>query len=521
MLDRSVDRRAFLGIGGLGAASLLLGSKAPLARADRHTFAGDPFSLGVASGDPLSDSVVLWTRLAPDPLNGGGMPSKTLEVRYEVARDEGFRKIVDRGETKARPELAHSVHVEVDDLDSSRWYWYRFKVGSEESPVGRTRTAPSWREHVKELRFAFASCQNYTQGLYPAYRHMAEEDLDVVVHLGDYIYESGAQTPVRPHLPAFEIRTLDDYRTRHAQYRLDANLQAAHAAFPWILTWDDHEVENNYADENSTENVPPEQFLARRSAAYQAYYEHLPLRKSSVPRGPDLQLYRRVHFGDFAQFHVLDTRQHRDLQTNCAGEELVGGYCATAVDPSRTILGDKQERWLLEGLDRSDARWNVLAQQIILSQRDNNAAPEIQAYVGDGDQWDGYKADRDTILDFLRRRRPRNPVVITGDVHNNFAYDVKADFSDPASKTVATEFVGTSICSGGNPAAFRTEYDSNPNDPHQRFFDNHRGYVRCSLTPKRWLSEYRGVASVTDEAAAISTVASFVVEDGRPGAQRL
>src|SRR5262245_30600059 len=357
LTQQSLSRRNFVKLGGLGAASLLLGSNAPFARANGKppTFDKNPFSLGVASGDPLPDGTVLWTRLAPEPFAGGGMPDKWFQVRYEVAKDEAFRQIAATGVTGAEPENAHAVHVDVRGLEPSRWYWYRFKVGDVESPVGRTKTAPPFAQAQSELRFAFASCQNYTQGLWPAYRHMAEEELDLVVHLGDYIYESGAQTGARPHFPAFEIRTLDDYRTRHAQYKLDSNLQAAHAAFPWILTWDDHEVENNYADENSTENVPADVFLARRAAAYQAYYEHLPLRKSNRAHGPDLQLYRRVELGRLARFHVLDTRQYRDLQTNCAGETLVDGYCATATDPGRTILGEEQEQWLQKGLDKSDA----------------------------------------------------------------------------------------------------------------------------------------------------------------------
>ncbi len=301
-LQNNVDRRGFLEgagkIAGISLGMIMAQSIGGLKVEAAPRFSSYPFSLGVASGDPLSDSVVLWTRLAPEPLNGGGMPMHTVPVNWELAKDKHFRHIVQRGTEHSKPELAHSVHAEVDGLQPDTVYFYRFKTGNEHSQVGKTKTLPSNGAHVSSLTFAFASCQQYEHGYYTAYKHMAKEELDLVFHLGDYIYEYGPNEYVagtgniRSHNGP-EIKTLEDYRNRHAQYRSDENLQAAHAAFPWVVTWDDHEVENNYADTIPEKGQSVEEFVKRRIAAYQAYYEHMPLRRSSMPHGSDMQLYRR------------------------------------------------------------------------------------------------------------------------------------------------------------------------------------------------------------------------------------
>lgn len=260
----------------------------------------DPFTLGVTSGDPLPDSVVLWTRLAPKPLQAdGGMLDRQVPVNWKVATDDNMHNVVKDGAAHARPEHAHSVHVEPEGLDPNTEYYYQFRVGPYQSPVGRTKTAPTTDMNVDEFNFAFVSCQRYVDGYYTSHQHLAEEDLDVAFHLGDYIYEDGGQGSLgRGHEPPRECQNLADYRIRYAQYKTDPNLQAAHAAFPWIVTWDDHEVENNYADED--DGAPPEEFLERRAAAYQAYWEHQPLRRSRMPDGPNLPLYRRFTFGQLA-----------------------------------------------------------------------------------------------------------------------------------------------------------------------------------------------------------------------------
>ncbi len=509
------DRREFLA--GAGASLLwAIAGRPPHGAAAVVAvpkFLADPFSLGVASGDPTPDGTVLWTRLAPDPLDGGGMPPQIIPVGWEVATDDRMRRVVKRGTIAARPDLAHSVHAEVRGLDPSRWYWYRFKVGSNLSPIGRTRTAPARGTHSDKLTFAFASCQHYEDGFYTAHRHMAREDLDLVVFLGDYIYEGGIRPGrTRQHNGA-EIVTLSDYRNRYALYKSDPDLREAHAAFPWIVTWDDHEVDNNYAGAIDQDASSSEEFLRRRAAAYQAYYEHMPLRVSSLPGGPNMRLYRRLTYGSLAEFSVLDTRQYRADQPCGDGHKE---RCPKAFDPRATLLGPDQERWLLRGLDQSRARWNVLAQQVMMSQT-IEVAGDAKKYGMDN--WNGYVAARNRLLSFIRERRPSNPVVLTGDIHSNWVCDVKTDFDDLKSETIATEFVGTSISSGGDGTTNRAEADRRlAANPHVKFFSAQRGYVRCVLMPERWQSDYRVVEAVTRRDAPITTRASFIIENGRAGA---
>ncbi|MDB9303471.1 MULTISPECIES: alkaline phosphatase D family protein [Cyanophyceae] len=477
-------------------------------------FSGYPFSLGVASGDPLPDAVVIWTRLAPNPLNGGGMPLRNVPVRWKVALDEKMRRVVRRGSTLATPELGHSVHVDVRGLEPDRWYWYQFQVGREFSPIGRTRTAPAFYSSIQQLNFAFVSCQDWQNGFYTAFRHLAEENLDLVVHLGDYIYEYGPEAGAPRQHNGPEIVTLEDYRNRHALYKTDPHLQAAHAACPWLVTWDDHEVDNNYANLIPEDNQTLEAFTQRRVNAYQAYYEHMPLRRSSLPNGADMLLYRRFTFGNLAEFNVLDTRQYR---TNQPCDDGLKPRCAEALDSNATMNGSEQEQWLLTGLDQSRSRWNIIAQQTMFAQYNFNTNPEPAVF--NVDQWDGYVAERDRILNFLNQRQPSNPVVITGDIHSSWVHDLKLDFDNPNSPTVGTEFVGTSI-SSDFPAQFIAPVQASLiNNPHTKFFDGaFRGYVRCKLTPGLWQSDYRAVSSIIDLNASVKTLASFVVEDGQPGA---
>lgn len=508
-------RRLLLGAGALTGLALTSQWSRVVAQ---PRFSAYPFSLGVASGDPLSDGVVLWTRLAPDPLNGGGMPSDRVSVQWQIAADEGMRQIVKRGTVLATPELAHSVHVDVRGLRPARWYWYQFKVGNELSPIGRTRTAPALGDSVAQFRFAFVNCQNWQNGYYPAYRGVAQEDLDLIIHLGDYIYESGPRTGGPRQHNSAEIVTLADYRNRHALYKTDSSLQAVHAAFPWIVTWDDHEVENNYANLTPENNQSQQEFLLRRANAYQAYYEHQPLRRRAFPQGANLQLYRRLTFGDLAEFNVLDTRQYRTDQP-CIDELLAEPRCQQAFDFNATMTGKRQERWLLNGLDKSQARWNVIAQQTMFAEFDFDARPSTELF--NLDQWDGYVAARDRIINFLNQRRPSNPVVITGDIHSSWVHDLKVDFSNPYSATVGTEFVGTSISSDFPSILIPFATAALSDNPHTKFFDGaFRGYVRCHLTRKQWQSDYRVVSSILDPNAPTSTLASFVVENGQPGAQR-
>lgn len=479
----------------------------------RPKFSDHPFQLGVASGEPTPTGVVLWTRLAPEPLTGGGMPPENVAVKWQVATDEAMTKIVRKGTAIATPQLAHSVHVEVNGLEPDRWYWYRFAVAGEESPVGRTRTTPRYQSLPAKLRFAFASCQHYETGLYTAYEHMAREDLDLVVHLGDYIYEKKPEDDeVRKHIGP-ELTTLEQYRNRYAQYKSDEILQAVHAAVPWIVTWDDHEFDNNYADQISEEpHVAVNDFLARRANAYQAYYEHMPLRRYSVPRGPDLRLYRSLSFGRLARFCVLDTRQYRTDQPNGDGIMPLTG---DVFSPRATMLGRPQEKWLTADLLKSQSEWNILAQQVVMAQL-HLVRDEKKGYAMD--KWSGYDVSRRRLLEFLADRKVPNPVVLTGDVHKNYVNELYLDADDYDSAPLAAEFVGTSISSGGDGEQKLPDHDQLAADnPFLKFSNGERGYVSCTVTPEEWRSDYQVVEYVTRPGAPLITRASFVVENGVAG----
>jgi alkaline phosphatase D len=511
-----LSRREFLR---RGAALAVAALSAPRLLAQPR-FERSPFTLGVASGYPSADGVVLWTRLATLPLAGGGIGPDAVEVGWEIATDEAFRKIVRRGRQTAAPRWAHSVHAEVAGLEPARPYYYRFHAGGAVSPVGRTRTAPAPGAAAERLRFAYASCQQYEQGWYGAYRHMAAEDLDLVIHLGDYIYESSwGRNHVRKH-GTEEPYTLADYRERYALYKSDADLQAAHAALPWLVTWDDHELQNDYANDRSQYGDPRDEFLARRAAAYQAYYEHMPLPRRMQPRGPDMPIYTRWDYGTLARVHLLDDRQYRDHQA-CPREGRGGGSnvvplaaCPELLQPGRTLLGAAQEQWLEEGLAASGARWNVIAQQTVMAQVDRRVGPE-QAFWTDG--WDGYPGARARLLGFIAGKRIANPVVIGGDVHTAVVADLKTDFNDAKSPVVATELNGTSITSQGlTPKAIEAWRAENP---HIRYADSsRRGYTTLEFTAQRCAARLRVVnEKVVD--SPVTTAAAWVVEDGKPGAQ--
>lgn len=507
-----MNRRSFIVATSSLAAAAVWSSRAFGAVTRLPSFSNYPFQLGVASGDPSSDGVVLWTRLAPKPVEGGGMKPEPVAVSWQLCDDEAMTKVVKKGKAIATPDWAHSVHVEVSGLRPDRWYWYQFKAGNETSPKGRTRTLPRANSSPEKLRFAFASCQHYEAGYYTAYEHMAQEDLDLVVHLGDYIYEGAARDgQVRRHNSG-ELFTLDDYRNRYALYKTDGALQTMHAAAPWVVTTDDHEVENNYANLTPARKMTNGMtFRQRRANAYKAYYEHQPLRRSSLPNGPDMQLYRRLPFGRLAEFFVLDTRQYRTDQPCGDGRREV---CAEAMSPDATILGKSQRDWLFRGLNRSTGHWNVLAQQVMMARVDLEAGPTIMHSM---DQWPGYEMERRRVLKHLAESKIPNPVVLTGDIHTNWANELIADFDQLDSRVVGAEFVGTSITSGGDgSAAVRQMERIQTENPFVKFYNAQRGYVRCEVTPRAWRSDYRVVEKVSTPGAPIQTCRSFVVESGRP-----
>ena len=522
-----LSRRGLLhGAAALGALAAL----GPVARRGlaQPVFRGFPFTLGVASGEPAPDGFVIWTRLAPEPLQpDGGMLRAAMTVAWEVAEDERFGRIAASGTAIARPELGHAVHVEVAGLAPGRPYFYRFLVGGEGSATGRARTAPALGATPARLRFVHAGCQHYEHGHFTAWKHIAAEpDLDFVFHYGDYIYEYRGRAPgqpgwgpnVRQHLGE-ETLTLTDYRQRYAQYRLDPDLQAAHAAHPFLPSYDDHEVDNNWAGENSEEDgrgrfpiaVPPEVFVLRKAAAFQAWYEHMPVRRAALPRGPDITAYRRLDFGTMARVHVLDTRQFRDDQPCGDG---VKPACAEVARPEAQMLGQAQERWLLDGLAGSPGRWNILAQQVPMMRRDLRGGIAM-------DKWDAYPAARRRLLEGLMERRTPNPVVLSGDVHVALAATIRARPEEGDSGPVAAEFTATSVTSAGDGS------DSTPagedlmrRNPDIALFHARRGYCVSEATASRMSVDYVALPFVTREGAARATAARFVVESGRAGVQR-
>jgi alkaline phosphatase D len=410
------------------------------------------------------------------------------------------------------------------DLEPNRPYWYRFTAAGQQSPIGRARTAPALDARLDRLRFAFASCSHYEMGYFSAYRHIADENPDLVIFLGDYIYEytypaSAAGRIVRKH-DGPTATDLAGYRNRYALYRADPDLQALHAAVPCLVTWDDHEVENDYANEWSERmETTPEAFLRRRAAAYQAYYEHMPLRARSIPRDGALRLHERFRYGTLATFSVLDGRQYRSKQP-CEVPPWRRGHvapdsCTERLDPQRTLLGADQEQWLLEGFKTSDAAWNILAQGQLVAQLRQKDRGGVPGHWTDG--WDGYPAARQRILDAITASRISNPVFIGGDIHSFWATDLKVDFNNPSSATVATEFVGTSITS--DPPPYELIAQTLPENPHVRFFESrHRGYVAIDLLHDRMETRMQVISDRRDPKAAVSTLKRFVVEGGRPGA---
>jgi len=510
-----IPRREFLQYVAAVSAIPTIATRAVGSVNERPKFSSNPFALGVASGDPEPDGVVIWTRLAPQPLDGGGMPNEAVRTRWEVATDAAFANPVRKGTAVAMPQLGHSVHVEVDGLQPQRTYFYRFHAGGETSPVGRTRTAPAIDAMPDRLRFAFTSCQHYETGYFNGYPHMQQEDLDLVIHLGDYIYEAaGIDKRPRKHIGG-EIVRLDDYRTRYTQYRLDKTLQDTHRLFPWLVTWDDHEFDNNYANLVSEEDgISPEAFLARRMHAYQAYYEFMPLRRRSFPRGPHMKLYRGCQYGRLAHFHVLDTRQYRTDQPNGDGQKPMNDK---VLDPRATMLGNKQEHWLMSNLLQSTSTWNVLAQQVMMAPLNRGEGPDRRYSM---DQWPGYEVSRRRLLRFFHERKIPNPVVLTGDIHLNWVNDLQLDFQDPKSPLVGTELVGTSMSSSGNGGNVIPEYErAAAQNDFVRWYNSNRGYVSCDITPRAWTTHFRATPFVDKPGSPIVTKASFVIEQGQPGAK--
>jgi alkaline phosphatase D len=507
-------RHALQGLAALGAAAFL---PRTYAASTQWRSADNPFRLGISSGFPTTGSVVLWTRLAPDPLTaGGGMPPEDIEVLWEIAEDDRFRRGLRRSTAVAIAGFAHSVRAEVAGLRPGRPYWYRFSAGGQRSPVGRTWTLPATTSSGSQLRLAVACCQHYEHGHYAALSHIAADAPDAIVHLGDYIYE-GAATPgrVRAHLGNL-CRTLADYRLRYAQYQLDPSLQAAHAAAPWFVTWDDHEVANDYSGVYSGRNEEPAVFLARRTAAYQAYFEHLPLPPSAAPRGSEVPIFARRRIGNLATIHLLDQRQYRSAQA-CAQPGRAGGNrsdstCTDLDRADRTMLGAIQEAWFDEGLGSDPATWTLIAQGTVMSHLDEQSGP---GRVYGTDAWNGYPAARARLLETLQKRRVANPVVLSGDIHAFLAGTINAVPAQLDTPAVATEIVVGSLTSDPRPQAqldgWRAE---NPN--LQIAEGRQRGYLSLRVTARRLDADLIAIDDVNNPASPRHTLRSCVVEAGKP-----
>ncbi len=488
----------------------------------RHASAADAaerFALGLASGCPRADTVVLWTRLT-----GANLPAQT-EVQWELAEDEAFQRIVARGTEWAVEADAHSVHAEPRGLQADRWYWYRFTALGARSPVGRTRSAPQADAKVQQLRFAIASCQRWDHGRYAAWADMAQQDLDLVLFLGDYIYENAAISNASAKGPSPRVhegglcRSLSDYRQRYAQYKSDPALQAMHARAPWIIIWDDHEVDNDWAGDHS-QGLEAD-FPQRRIASAKAYWEHMPFTQAMRPRGSDIRLFSRYDWGQLARIITVDDRQWRDPQVcpkpgRGGSNTLSVKECPDFLDPRRSLLGAAQELRLAQSWDRSRP-WNLLAQQTLMARMNWQADPaQSPIYWTDG--WDGYPAARERLLRDMLAAKPQNTVVLGGDVHANYVADLKLDFGNPASPVIATEFCGTSISSQGLDQARVSK--ALGHNPHLRYgrSDQH-GYMRFALKADRLEAELRSVRELWDASSPVDVSARFVVEAGRPGAQ--
>lgn len=471
-----------------------------------------PFTLGVAAGDPWPDGFVIWTRLAPRPLDEhGGMPQDAVKVGWEVSEDQRFSKIVRKGEALARPELAHSIHVELSGLRPHRHYWYRFTLaGGDASPVGMARTAPAAGEVATNIRIGVGGCQHWEAGFFDAWGHMAREpDLDLVFHYGDYIYERASRSlgggVVRQHV-GDEIYSLDDYRRRHAQYKSDPHLQAAHAACAFAVSFDDHEVDNNWAGELDQDGTPPEFFRLRKLAALQAWYEHMPVRRAQLPGRDGVTAYRRLDYGGLLRMHVLDTRSFRSDQP-CNDGKIKP--CPIEAHVAPTMLGATQEAWLDEGLGNA-AVWNLLAQQVLVTPYQRHRPGEVASFTS-FDTWDGYRPARARLVDSIGQRGLTNVVIASGDFHRNIVGAVPEREEAPDGKAVAVEFLATSITSNGDGGPLPEAERELSTNPHLRMINNFRGYHLFDISAKRWKTDVRMIDKVQTPGGAVRTLARYAV----------
>jgi alkaline phosphatase D len=543
---KHLDRRYFLQNSLRNAALASVAANAlwlPRSAWSQARISSNPFTLGIASGSPTHDGIVLWTRLAPSGLLGASsLGNDNITVRWEIAHDEGFTRIVQRGQAQALAQLAHAVHVEVAGLEGGRGYFYRFIVGDFTSPLGRTRTLPAADSAPSRFRIAYASCQRWEHGYYSAYRHMLADQPDLVLFLGDYIYEypNSAQAVRKPNATSNGgwVITLDDYRSRYALHKSDPDLQAMHAACPWAFTWDDHEVQNDYAGLSEGEAGPAvADFSARRAAAYQAFYEHMPLRASALTRAlagltekpvAELRIYGQLKLGSLGSLYLLDPRQYRDAAV-CTkeGDGKTGSVnpaqCPAWNDPARSFLGAAQEQWLAQSLAQNakNGGWQIIGQSTRFGQRDSRASGTGQSFSNGA--WDGYSAARTRLTDAIQKSRSQSTVMLGGDVHENWVGHIKADYAKPSSASIGTEFCGTSITSRHSASSTNDKIPERlARNPHFTFADaEKRGYGLADFSAQKLQVSLRTVSDVTSKDATIQTLAQFAVASGKAVVERV
>lgn len=514
-------RRLVLGSAAAGAAAALAsGCQVSDPAGSGPVFRNYPFSLGVASGDPTSEGVVLWTRLAPNPLDpDGGMGEAIIDVAWEIAEDEAFARIVKTGVERALPGWGHAVHAEVYGLAPGRTYFYRFHTGGVTSPTGVTKTATAYGAGLDQMKIAWFSCSHYEQGYFHAYRDAVNERPDLVIHTGDYIYESSWGPQVRRH-PTAEPYTLEDYRLFHALYRLDPDLQALAGVAPWLMTWDDHEVDNDYAGDVSEEAfVDAETFRARRLAAYQAYWENMPLRRRSMLERASghMRIWGQSVFGDLAEVNMTDGRQFKTPMP-CNPEDDRGGNvimadCEELFDPERTYLGSAQESWLNRSFARSGAKWHFLVQPTVFAPLEfPNPDGDVPFLWSDG--WDGYPLARQRLIDMMASREGANPILLGGDTHCFWVSEIRQDYNDPDSMHVGADFVTSAVTS------HRYDYGRNKaieesTDFIKHFDSREQGYGLINLTKDQAEVHLRVVGEVKRrDGFDPRDQKVFIVEDG-------
>ncbi|WP_114855013.1 alkaline phosphatase [Brachybacterium sp. YJGR34] len=502
-----LSRRRLLQLGGASATAIALGIDAPAAQAEPLPHREGLFSLGVASGAPRPDGAVLWTRLAPEPLAEDGhadMPLRPVSVRWEVATDEEFGQIAARGTALAQPELAHAVHPRVEGLDPATAHFYRFRVGPQTSPVGRFRTLPAEGTAPDAFSIGVVSCQAWYHGHFTAHRHLAaEEELDLVVFVGDYIYEYGITSANLRRQgaevgPAHEVETetLEQYRLRYSLFKSDPHLQALHARVPAVAVWDDHEVQNDYAGETSSTGISAEMFVHRIAVAYRAFYENMPLDLTALPEGPDADITAGFDVGSLARISLLDTRQFRDPAPATEEEQQA---------QERTMLGAEQERWIAERLTDSPATWNVMAHGVVL-------VPITEDRV---DMWDGYPAARRRMLAAMAEAD--NPVMLTGDIHRHVAAEIPSDPADPGSDPLGVELVCTSVASDGDGAPTDGYTEDWVQHDYVKLYDGRRGYLHVRLSAEEMVSSFWVVDWIeADDTAPKQLRARFTTPAGDP-----